>query len=680
MEKKPDEIKALEKQLGIKLPLLEMDHIFSPAVGYHLDQGKIIGLSLCGTRLKDLQFLTQFGHLLALNLFGTSSKNISPLASLVGLKQLYLGNNQIQDLSPLQTLARSGLRFKWGFTGEGINIDDNPLQRPPLEIARQGHEAILAWFDAQDEVQRPLNEVKVMLVGAGGCGKTSLVKAIRKLDHDPDELQTHGIRIETWPFERDLTTVQVRLWDFGGQEIMHATHQFFMSRRSLYVLVLDGRKEQNTEDYWLKHIESFGGDSPVLVVINKLDENPGFDVDRRSLLRKYPGIVGFHRLSCRTGTGVADFCEALRQALARVDILSSSWPEPWFQVKTSLEHMSEPFIEYDQYRQICLRHQLTAENQQKTLLQYLNDLGVALHFPDLEWLNTQVLEPAWITGAVYKIINHPLLASGKGVLALNQLRTILPEFPSARYPFLIALMKKFELCFEQNKSLEVLVPDLLPVGEPELPERSGELLHFAINYHFLPRSILPRLMVNLHADIDGDLRWRSGAVFHHKQLQCHALVSADYEERRITLAVSGQQRRTYFAVILHQLRAIHADFQKIGIREKMRCTCSECREDENPYEHDYQYLLKASAGGSPQVDCQKTAKPVSLTDLLEGTFGSKINTEAEVMILLNEIKALVTDDDSAIALLNKVITLKPNFFGIGVDMNEVINRLRKRKK
>jgi hypothetical protein len=45
---------------------------------------------------------------------------------------------------------------------------------------------------------------------------------------------------------------------------MHATHQFFLSKRSLYILVLDGRKEEDAE-YWLKHIESFGGDSPVLM-------------------------------------------------------------------------------------------------------------------------------------------------------------------------------------------------------------------------------------------------------------------------------------------------------------------------------------------------------------------------------------------------------------------------------
>ena len=41
---------------------------------------------------------------------------------------------------------------------------------------------------------------------------------------------------------------------------MHATHQFFLTKRSLYLLVLDSRltQEENRVEYWLKIIQSFG--------------------------------------------------------------------------------------------------------------------------------------------------------------------------------------------------------------------------------------------------------------------------------------------------------------------------------------------------------------------------------------------------------------------------------------
>ncbi|MBT4627428.1 MAG: hypothetical protein HOC63_12145, partial [Rhodospirillales bacterium] len=66
---------------------------------------------------------------------------------------------------------------------------------------------------------------------------------------------------------------------------MHATHQFFLSHRSLYILVLDGRRDEKTE-YWLKNIESFGGNSPILIVMNKIDQNPSFELNQRFLKEK----------------------------------------------------------------------------------------------------------------------------------------------------------------------------------------------------------------------------------------------------------------------------------------------------------------------------------------------------------------------------------------------------------
>ena len=135
---------------------------------------------------------------------------------------------------------------------------------------------------------QPLNEVKVLVVGDGAAGKTSLVKRLLGLPFDHHWDTTHGINIKGWQQDIDSRKIKINIWDFGGQVIQHATHQFFLSKRSLYILVLDGRKEERPE-YWLQHMKAFGGDSPVLVVLNKQDENCGFDLNRKNLQRKYPG-------------------------------------------------------------------------------------------------------------------------------------------------------------------------------------------------------------------------------------------------------------------------------------------------------------------------------------------------------------------------------------------------------
>ncbi|MCP4158345.1 MAG: GTP-binding protein, partial [bacterium] len=193
------------------------------------------------------------------------------------------------------------------------------------------------------------------------------------------------------------------------QEIMHATHQFFLSKRSLYILVLDGRKDEKTE-YWLKHIRSFGSDSPVLVVLNKIDENPGFEVNRKFLMEKYANIVGFFRLSCKTALGVDEFSTQWEETLAHMDMIKTAWPTSWFNVKKRLENLGESFISYREYREICIAQGVKVKTAQETLVGFLNDLGVIIHFKDFRLEDTHVLEPRWVTEAVYKIINSPITA------------------------------------------------------------------------------------------------------------------------------------------------------------------------------------------------------------------------------------------------------------------------------
>jgi Miro-like protein. len=58
----------------------------------------------------------------------------------------------------------------------------------------------------------------------------------------------------------------MNIWDFGGQEIYHATHQFFLTKRSLYILVADTRKEDTDFYYWLNVVELLSDNSPLLIV------------------------------------------------------------------------------------------------------------------------------------------------------------------------------------------------------------------------------------------------------------------------------------------------------------------------------------------------------------------------------------------------------------------------------
>lgn len=235
---------------------------------------KFINLSelwISDTEVGDLTPLSKLKKLKMLGASGTKIRDLSPLSKIISLRDLWLPNNQINDLIPLQKLTElmklniKNCQFSYfpeflldldanivsttyGYSEKAIQIENNPWQVPPIEILVQGKPQIRAYFKSlRFNKKVALNEVKVILIGEGYSGKTSLIKNLFGQPFNINESQTHGIKISKKVFIVKNEKINVYFWDFGGQEIMHATHQFFLTERSVYVLVLDSRKDEKAE-------------------------------------------------------------------------------------------------------------------------------------------------------------------------------------------------------------------------------------------------------------------------------------------------------------------------------------------------------------------------------------------------------------------------------------------------
>ncbi|MCX7096815.1 MAG: GTP-binding protein [Methylococcales bacterium] len=504
-----------------------------------------------------------------LNIRSNGISDISVLEALTNLTRLDLSHNQISELPECLVNLNIPILWKNNYRN-GIFLENNPLEEPPPEIIDLGNEAIKAYFNGGE--RKAINEIKIILVGDGSSGKTSLSKVLRGEDFDEHENQTHGINI----YKKEIAGVSVNYWDFGGQEMMHSTHQFFLSSRSLYVLVLDGRKEEDAE-YWLKYIESFGGNSPVLIVLNKIDQHPSFDVNRKFLQEKYSGIHGFYKLSCQNKEGIGQLKNGIQEAFKKVPLIRSKLPKTWFEVKSQLENMplNKNFINYQAFRDLCEQQQIKDSATQDILSRYLNDLGVIIHFTDPKLISIPVLKPRWITQAIYKIINFKSVAEAHGIFNLTHLSSVLAtitehdfDYPRETHSYIIELMLKFEICYQVDNDT-ILIPDLLEIQEPdfEFDNESSEILRFRIRYDFLPLSIMPRFIVRLHHDIKNHFRWRTGVILEDKNLDALAIVKVDYKDKLINIVVSGTQKRDYFATIRKTFTDIHDSFEKLGVVE-----------------------------------------------------------------------------------------------------------------
>jgi internalin A len=439
---------------------------------------------------------------------------------------------------------------------------------------------VLDYYFRTRVAKRPLNEAKLILVGRGGVGKTSLVNRLLFDRFDLNEKKTDGIYITEWQLRlRDGEQVRLNLWDFGGQEIMHATHQFFLTQRSLYVLVLEGRQggEDADAEYWLKLIESFGTESsgevsPVLVVLNKIKGNP-FDLNRRALEKKYSFIHGFIATDCKDRIGIEDLRAAVAEETGRLKHLRDAFPAAWFAIKDKLAGMKEglrrSFISFDEYRALCEQNGEREAAAQDSLAFYLHSLGVVLNYKDDSRLrDTHVLDPHWVTDGIYTILNAPVLMQQKGELRLADVTQILDpgEYPQRMHRFLFDLMKKFELCFAfPDDDAHYLIPELL--NKQEAVEATAfqpeECLNFEYRYTVLPEGLLPRFIVRTHTLSVGQPRWRTGVVLAFEGNR--ALVKADMHERKVSIAVAGPLagRRRLLAIIRSDFERLHADISKL---------------------------------------------------------------------------------------------------------------------
>jgi internalin A len=551
------------------------------------------------------------------------------IAQLINLQNLYLSDNKItaipEAIAQLINLKR-------------LVLENNPITDIPPEIIRKGWgenigdagdpQAIFAYL--KSEVKRPLNELKVLLIGEGDVGKTSLFKRLTGQPFDARERKTPGINIQPWMLANGDHSIRLNLWDFGGQKVMHNTHQFFLTKRSLYLLVLDNRKNeaQNRIEYWLKLIETYGNDSPVIIVGNCNDENP-LNLKERTLRKKYPQIKQVISTSCLTGNGIDELRQSIIDQIDHIPHVRDLLPKAWFDLKAQLEAMRDKydFISYEKYQTLCQASNITTESAQKNLIGFLHDLGVVLNYQDTDnytWLNeTNVLNPEWVTSGIYDILNnHDLMVQQKGILSLPTLSNILKpldRYPENKRPFLMGLMEKFELCFKLDgyNPNRYLISDLLPIDEPDVDIYEKAPLHFQYHYDILPSGIISRFIVRNHTMVYKTMRWRSGAVL--TQDLCKALVRADEEDNFITIKVQGNRGHALLSTIRTDFTKIHATIPHLAVREFL--VIREIQDDKPTGREvpvDYNYLCDLDRQGIAECPLPNLKGKYNLRNLLEG--------------------------------------------------------------
>ncbi|HRH47809.1 MAG TPA: leucine-rich repeat domain-containing protein [Panacibacter sp.] len=253
-------------------------------------------LSLSYNTIKKIEGLEHQKSLTKLNLSRNEISNIESLQSLTKLYDLNLSSNKILKIESFEL-------FPLSLTT--LFLYDNPIENINKTVfgSINDYNCLndLKNFFAEDvEVNVP--EVKLILTGNSDVGKTKFCTYLIKGEYNTQRSSTHGLKVHSLKLSKSIKRqydftddTKIYIWDFGGQEYFHNTHQLFFNQSAVYIFLWEKDTNKNqpvlTEiskdinggnvinrvlehfdaSYWLSNIRHFAEDATIIVVQNKVD-------------------------------------------------------------------------------------------------------------------------------------------------------------------------------------------------------------------------------------------------------------------------------------------------------------------------------------------------------------------------------------------------------------------------
>jgi internalin A len=616
-------------------------------------------LQLSSSKLTELPAeIAQLSNLQYLELSDNNLTTLPPeIGQLANLRELWLYSNNLTTLPPeigqltnLETLILSDNNLTilppeiTQLTNlEELDLWENPLRTPPPEVVARGVDDVFDFLRdlAKGSVTR--YEAKLLVVGEGGTGKSSLLRALRGEPFIEGLSTTHGIDVKPYPLphpHKPGETMTLHVWDFGGQQIYHTTHQFFMTKRSLYLLVWNARldTDQARLDHWLEKIKALAPDAPVLLVATHIDERPA-DFNYERFKEAYPQLVGHVGVSNKDGTGIEELKEIIAREAVRLPLMEQQWPETWVAAEDCLRDNPNYHITLAEYTEACVEQGVAQEIAGTALGGYLHDLGKILYYQDDDTLcNFVVLKPNWLTRAISRVLDDDVTRENGGILAHADFPRIWDKdenrepYERRLYPLFLRLMERFLISFKldsqppHRQATHSLVPLLLSHSLPEgmppwseiLPDQPEVKMVFRL-INFVPPGIMSWFIVLTNPYTQG-LHWREGVRLQYKEHQAQVVLNPS--TRELWLLVRGPAPSNFFNILQHTIndRILEYYFEGLEYKREVPCNCHLERGDEEPcpFFHDYERLAERMKRGKLTAECGVSFEEVSVPVLLEG--------------------------------------------------------------
>ncbi|KAK3091447.1 hypothetical protein FSP39_019911 [Pinctada imbricata] len=450
------------------------------------------------------------------------------------LKRLSLAFTSIRELPP-----QLG-RLKSLFT---LETDMCPIEGPIQDIIRGSARRtrdILGFLLSILEESEEYNCMNLMFVGIHDIGKTTLLQQIRKyskivkpLTHfsqridgavpgrrqDGGTLSTVGIDINEIVIgeKRPMGPVTFRTWDFGGQKEYYATHQYFLSPRSLYLVLwklTEGEQGILTIWQWLVNIQARAPGAPVIIIgthrdiltSRKTRQNypENFEEDMRRKINEQfiaieepekcglPNVIGQINVSCvKNGDNVKELVDMIYNKVFdlkhpkrnRERLLQHKIPKKYLILKYVVQELAaererekkDPVLDRDSYMLKTMNKMLEvsggttlfrdAEDVEQAT-RFLHENGILFHYEDLALKDLYFLNPQWLCDQLARVVTVDQVNSfpQNGIMKAENLRVLFKRSsfqPENIEQYICGLLGKFEVALQFDRD-HLIIPSLLP--------------------------------------------------------------------------------------------------------------------------------------------------------------------------------------------------------------------------
>ena len=459
------------------------------------------------------------------------------------------------------------------------------LKTPPMEIVRKGFQAIIGFMKRLLSGSVTCKRTKLMLIGLGGAGKTSLLNTLMKKTEETEV--TDGISIKTWYIpDKDLT---FSAWDFAGQSVYYNTHQFFLTNRSIYLLLWNMRLgfEHAGLDFWLSSVTCHAPNAPVFVIGTHSDLISRFTLPVDSLKKRFPQIVNFFYVSTYTLDGIDNLRDDIINCALQEWYMGEQIPKVWlsFEQQIAQKHLLEKrdLLSWAELKEIGFAQGVVEESETNEVCQFLHELGSIQHFSSNEMLKEQVvINPQWIVDVMKCVVSINESAIKDGKFYHRDIPTIWQDYPKDLHKWLLHLTEEFDLTFEATKSesqepynmVPCLMPEVQPIFSWPSPSVEDSIFEtkFLYKFTFIPAGLFNRAQVRLSQYSDSFIMWKKGSLLSKNSQRC--LMTEEKKNRIQVKAIGSHPYNMLFLV--HEVLdgIINESFS--GITYNLFISCRDC--------------------------------------------------------------------------------------------------------